>query len=218
MRVPRKVWVWLASAVAFACAIALGWELVWLTCGKYFDIGGILFLSTPIGLIEALIFSLASKKVANRNPRFARVLGITAVTTFAVLFALNLVKPVSRFAFMKGSSKVFSGEPPGFGYVEAFYTFKADPNETVRVARQELDSLGYTGDYSHAGESTTFHRQSSEGIPIAEITLYSGKAVGKHWLVDGDMIDIDHSKKDWVTVDVIESDSLPLWLHVVLPR
>lgn len=112
----------------------------------------------------------------------------------------------------------FSGEPPGFGYVEAFYTFKADPNETLRAARQELEGLGYMGDSSRAGESSTFRRQSSEGTPIAEITVCPGKAVGKHWLIDGDMIDIDHSKTDWVTVDVIELDSLPLWLHFVVPR
>ncbi|MFI5386396.1 MAG: hypothetical protein ACHQ50_09780 [Fimbriimonadales bacterium] len=216
MTIPRKVWVWLGSAVAFACALALGWEIVWLVCGQYLDFGGILFLCTPLGQIEALIFSRANRKVENRNPRFAQALAVTVVSTFTVFLALHFVKPISRFAFMKGNPMVFGGEPPGLGYVEAFYTFKADPREVLRAAHSELDRLGYKDDAS--GRSFTFRRRSRDGTPIAEITLYPGKAVGKHWLVDGDMIDIDHSRTDWVTVDVIELDWLPVWLHVVVPR
>ncbi|MGV3617118.1 MAG: hypothetical protein ACO1SV_17460 [Fimbriimonas sp.] len=108
---------------------------------------------------------------------------------------------------------VFSLEPAWPGYVEAAYTFPAEPTRFFGQAEAELKPLGYRID--RTATSLSAYRESEEEYGPS-IHIGPGRATGKTFYIDGDKLTVEE-RTDWVNVDIIERDIVPVWVRIWAP-
>lgn len=136
-----------------------------------------------------------------------RIWVFAGVLFAAILFVVLLVRPSGeRFEFLSGHRITLLTNPGVPGFVQRVYSFSGNADQIGAVAERELRANGFT---AHRDEQTGSFFCFRAGTSV---WITPGKAAGKHFEIDGDMLDLDRSAKNWVTVEVTEPDRMA-WLR-----
>lgn len=205
-------------SVEFTIVIALGWEIAWAIFRGYFPIEGLLIFSFPFGIIAAAAFSLFVRRCPRERKRLLiRTLFAAAPLATVSVVGLHCSRRPADYKFLRGFGVPINATANVPWLKEQVYTLRGNIATISEEARSELVPQGYELFARNGSPAVTLSKGDGDMTGGYAIYIEPGRLVGKHWLLDGDMMDIDRNAKDWVTIDVIQPDSLPIPLCVLIP-
>ncbi len=217
MRHVNAVGGFLGEFLLLTSLLCIAWAAAWIASGIHIELEVTLTLSA----FTSLLFCAVRSTVIRRKPKTSRALIrfslISAVSVFVGVWCLHSFKdPPMRFAFLGSHPFTLSMEPGIYGLVEVAYSFRGNPEKTISDAAKELGSLGFKVDRKKDSLFATLERSHHVPFDGVSVQVSSGRVVGKHFVVDGDIVDIE-KRDDWVTVDVTQPDTRPTWVRVLAP-
>lgn len=204
----------LLAFVAFVLITGVGY---WLACFvlhcNYWNSAALVFIIP--GMLYAPIFVLASRNRVRTWRRFVIPPTISAATVFVLVLALHFARPgPTRFDFLKGKGVAFEMMSPTPGSFEWVYTFPGDFLKVAGLAEMELSAKGFQVDRK-SGKFQAYMLNADRNVNHS-LSIYPRRAVGKHFMTDGDMLEFD-ATPGWITVDLFQSDIYPMWLSIFIP-
>lgn len=192
-----------------AFALGLGWELACRFFGRWYadvlDLGWFCF---PLGACLAAVF----RRFGGQWKAATTGAFVTGASSAVVASCLHFATPSPHWRFLGEHRRLMSLDPGSPGLLWSVYSFRGDPLQVSSAARSELLPRGYQEEWSSKGHYFQTGRPS-----YGSVSVEPGRAVGKHWAIDGHFLDVDYQAKGWVTVGVVEPDPFPFWLRNFVP-
>jgi hypothetical protein len=209
--------------VAFSVVVGLGYQVVRFSITGWEDPGrslAVVFMFPAF--LYAPIWLLATRRRKRNLRTYTLFPAIVSAITFLLVLTLHYARPgPPQFDFLTSSRpQVLTLSSATPGYFEWAYTFRGDIRKLLDKAEKELRAKGYKVNRRKgfvASQTIESPNPNTEyQTPNTSLSLSGGKAIGKSFWVDGDVLTID-SSPGWVTVDVTQQDAYPLWLGIFIP-
>jgi hypothetical protein len=227
--IPGLVWrflKWISplvfAFVAFSVIVGLGYQVARFSITGWEDPGrslAVVFMFPAF--LYAPIWLLATRRRKRNLRTYALFPAIVSAITFLLVLTLHYARPgPPQFDFLAGKAVTFNMQAATPGYFEWAYTFRTDVRELRDMAEKELRAKGYKVNRRQGFDAFQMIEDQNLNTqhlpPNTSASIYPGRAVGKSFSVDGDVLTIDASP-GWVTVDVTQQDAYPLWLGIFIP-
>lgn len=193
---------WLAWIIAFATFLKVDAWQVWL-----------LLATTELAVLPSLFFILACRKAGVPSKLNVKVSGYWGIAFYILLVGAHFFhRSPTRLACLGNHKELFRMEPSWS--VGAAYSFPAEWNTFAEQFEEEFRSRGY--EVERKEKSIDAYIPGVLGSETLTAWASVGRTKGKHWIVDGDMVDMDHSE-GWITVETREPDFFPWWIAEMIP-
>jgi hypothetical protein len=217
VRVVTSLGLFMAATLVMTAILWVAWAGSRMCFGTTSGLTGVLAFSFLLALIICSTYWIVTRRKVRTARSFGRLVVMSALPLAAVTCIAHFVRQTpTRFSFLGPHTITLVTDPGVAGFLQSTYSFPGNPENVMLSAASELTSKGFKVSrikgtllaYVDAGGDATYDNPS--------ISIGPGRVVGKHFVVDGDMVGVQ-KRNDWVTIYITEPDRVPDWIRALFP-